>query len=252
MTNSMKTENKLEGASNYTAWKKRIDLILEKNKCLDLVQEKVKKLTDESSNATKVKFGELEIMAKNLIVDGVKDNLIPYISNINSAQQMYKPLSKLFTINNIGQIANLKNELRVVKMTNDDTVSLYFIRISRIRDELQEIDEVVPKKELVITALLGLPRSWSAFTSGLNNWKDMPTCEQMWNACSQEEARISMVNNKKENEEENTLNAYSAHHKKKGTFKKFKEPKKKRNLFKAECYNFHKMGHYQSNFPKNP
>ena len=46
----------------------------------------------------------------DLIVDGVKDNLIPYISNINSAQEMYEALSILFTIKNIGQIASLKNE----------------------------------------------------------------------------------------------------------------------------------------------
>jgi len=72
----------------------------------------------------------------NIIMDRVKDNLIPYTSNINSAQETYEDLSKLFTIKNIGQIASLKNELRTVKMTNDDIVSSYFIRISRIIDEL--------------------------------------------------------------------------------------------------------------------
>jgi len=56
MTNSMKGENKLEGASNYGAWKKRINLILQKNKVSGLVQEKVKKPTDESRSAKKVKF----------------------------------------------------------------------------------------------------------------------------------------------------------------------------------------------------
>ena len=38
MTYSMKSENKLEGASNFRAWKKRIDLILSKNKALDIVK----------------------------------------------------------------------------------------------------------------------------------------------------------------------------------------------------------------------
>ena len=46
MSNSMKGENKLDGVSNYRAWKKRIDLILEKNKVLDLVKGKVKKPTN--------------------------------------------------------------------------------------------------------------------------------------------------------------------------------------------------------------
>ena len=99
----MKGENNLEGASNYRTWKKRIDLILEKNKVLNLVQGKIKKLKYESSETNKSKFIETKILAMNLIVDGVKDNLIPYTSNIDSTQEMYEALSKLFTIKNIGQ-----------------------------------------------------------------------------------------------------------------------------------------------------
>ena len=108
---------------------------------------------------------------------------------------MYEALSKLFTIKNIGQIASLKNELRTMKMIKDDIVASFFVKIARIRDELQEIDEIVPEKELMITALLGLPTSWSSFASRINSWKDTPTFEQLWNACSQEEARISLVSN---------------------------------------------------------
>ena len=88
MSNSMKGENKLEGVSNYKAWKKRIDLILEKNKVLDLVKGKVNKPTNESSDAKKAKFRETKILAMTLMVDGTKDNLIPYISNIDSTLEM--------------------------------------------------------------------------------------------------------------------------------------------------------------------
>jgi hypothetical protein len=38
MTYSMKSKNKLEGASNFKAWKTRIDLILAKNKVLAIVK----------------------------------------------------------------------------------------------------------------------------------------------------------------------------------------------------------------------
>jgi hypothetical protein len=41
MTYSMKSENKLDGASNFRAWKTRIDLILAKNKVLDIVKGKI-------------------------------------------------------------------------------------------------------------------------------------------------------------------------------------------------------------------
>jgi hypothetical protein len=41
MTYSMKLENKLNGASNFRVWKTRIDLILAKNKVLDIVKGKI-------------------------------------------------------------------------------------------------------------------------------------------------------------------------------------------------------------------
>jgi hypothetical protein len=43
MTYSMKSKNKLDGASNFIAWKTRIDLILAKNKVLDIVKGKTMK-----------------------------------------------------------------------------------------------------------------------------------------------------------------------------------------------------------------
>jgi hypothetical protein len=37
----MKSENKLEGDSNFRSWNTRIDLILAKNKLLDIVKGKI-------------------------------------------------------------------------------------------------------------------------------------------------------------------------------------------------------------------
>jgi hypothetical protein len=47
MTYSMKLENKLDGSSNFIAWKTRIDLILSKNKVLDIMKGKIVKLEFE-------------------------------------------------------------------------------------------------------------------------------------------------------------------------------------------------------------
>jgi hypothetical protein len=47
MTYSVKSENKLDGASNFRAWKTRIDLIIAKNKALDIVKGKIAKLEFE-------------------------------------------------------------------------------------------------------------------------------------------------------------------------------------------------------------
>ena len=41
MTYSMTSENKLEGDSNFRAWNTRIELILAKNKVLDIMKGKI-------------------------------------------------------------------------------------------------------------------------------------------------------------------------------------------------------------------
>jgi len=102
MSNTIKGEKKLEGDSNYRSWKKRIYLILEKNKILDLVKGKVKNPIEDSSDANKVKLRELELVAMTLMVEGTKDNLVSSIANVNHARGMYESLSKLFIVKDIG------------------------------------------------------------------------------------------------------------------------------------------------------
>ena len=63
MSNSLEGEYKLEGSSNYRAWKHMMNLILEKNKVFNLAKGKVKNRIDESSDAEKTKFREIEILA---------------------------------------------------------------------------------------------------------------------------------------------------------------------------------------------
>lgn len=111
-----------------------------KDKVLELVQGKVK---EPKNDVGKEKYKQNDIIAMNLIMDGVKDNLILYISTLGTSTKMYNALSKLFTIKNIGQVASIKNELRTVKMAKYDTMSSYFVRTAHIRDELRVGDEIV-------------------------------------------------------------------------------------------------------------
>ena len=95
MTNSMKSENNLDGASNFIAWKTRIDLILAKNKVLDIVKGKIMEPQFEEGKEKepqnvaimeKLKGGDINVMS--IIVDFVKDHLIPCISHLDSSKKM--------------------------------------------------------------------------------------------------------------------------------------------------------------------
>ena len=62
------------------------------------------------------KFKDNDINAMSIIVDSVKDHLIPYISHLDTSKNMCDALTNLFLVRNIGQVMSLKNELRDMKM----------------------------------------------------------------------------------------------------------------------------------------
>jgi hypothetical protein len=136
MTYSMESEKKLDGASNFRSWKTRIDLILSKNKVLDIMKGKIVepgfegKEKEPQNVAVMEKFKDIDINAMSIIVDSIKDHLIPYISHLDSSNKMYDALTNLFSVKNIGQVMSLKNELCDMKMNDDDNITSYFVRIS--------------------------------------------------------------------------------------------------------------------------
>ena len=80
----MKSEKKLDGASNFRAWKTRIDLILAKNKVLDIVKEKIVeprfeegKEKEPQNVAIMAKFKNNDINAMSIILKSIKYHLIP-------------------------------------------------------------------------------------------------------------------------------------------------------------------------------
>jgi hypothetical protein len=183
MTNYMKSENKIYGASNFRSWKTRIDLILAKNKVLDIVKVKIvnQKFKEgeekEPQNVAAIeKFKDVDINAMSIIVDSIKDQLI-HTSHLDSSKKMYDALTNIFLVRNIGQVMSLKNELCDMKMNDDDNITSYFVRISQLRYQLQAIEEITSEKELVNIVLNGLPKTWDAFSANMNTRKEYPTFE---------------------------------------------------------------------------
>jgi hypothetical protein len=257
MTYSMKSENKLEGASNFRAWKTRIDLILAKNKVLDIVKGKIVepqfeegKEKEPQNVAIMEKFKDSDINAMSIIVDSIKDHLIPYISHIDSSNKMYDALTNLFSIRNIGQVMSLKNELCDMKMNDDDSIASYLVRISQLRDQLQAIEEIISEKELVNIVLNGLPKTWDAFAASTNTRKEYPTFEELWNCCAQEESSISTKekSQKKYDDQAFTKNFKNFINKKK--FGSRKKPNQEKDMSKIQCFICRKYGHYRNHCPE--
>ena len=103
------------------------------------------------------------VMAKMIIVDSIKDHLIPQVSSLKTPKDMFDTINKLFegkNINwNIAGSLNLKNQLKNVKIQKEETIQSYFTRVSQIKEQLEVVDEEVENAEIIMTTLNGLPRS---------------------------------------------------------------------------------------------
>ena len=77
MTTSLRVEYRLNQDENFSPWKKRIMLLLEKFELWDIVEKTGVPPTDPKHL---VKFKKKNIKAKRIIIDAIKDHLIPHIT----------------------------------------------------------------------------------------------------------------------------------------------------------------------------
>ena len=119
MSHHTKLDEKLEGVDNFWAWKYRISLVLEENELDSYINEEVP--VPEGDEAKALHKKNL-VMAKRIIVDSIKDHLIPEVSSLKTHKAMFDALTKLFEGKNINRKMTLRNQLKNVKIRNAETI----------------------------------------------------------------------------------------------------------------------------------
>ncbi len=66
---------------------------------------------------------------------------------------MYDKLIGMYQVNNLSQILALKNQLKDIKMNKGETIQAYYMRISKVKDQLLSIGEIIYDRELVLNTL---------------------------------------------------------------------------------------------------
>ena len=82
--------------------------------------------------------------------------MVAYISDLVTSKEMYDKLVGMFKANNANQILFLKNKLKDIKMDRGEFIKSYFMRITKIKNDLLSIGEVVVDTERTLIALGGL------------------------------------------------------------------------------------------------
>ena len=67
--------------------------------------------------------------ARGIILDGVKDHIIPHITGKDSSHQMWIALIKLYQSDNQNRKMVLREKLNSIKMNRSETMASYFTRI---------------------------------------------------------------------------------------------------------------------------
>jgi hypothetical protein len=109
MAVSIRYDDRLDNISNYLQWKVRLSAVLKENKIYNYVNSIVETPTVDpvALDLHEVK----EAKDQSIILDGVKDHLIPHLVEKKTAKEMWDALKNLFEAKNENWKMALKAKL---------------------------------------------------------------------------------------------------------------------------------------------
>lgn len=93
MAAGLRFEDRLEGVGNFSPWKERIVLLLEEHELWDIVEKTIIVPTNSTLLAA---FNKRNVKAKRIILDAIKDHVIPHVTGKKYAFEMWESLTKLY------------------------------------------------------------------------------------------------------------------------------------------------------------
>jgi hypothetical protein len=89
MAIGLRVKDRLDGDINFSPWKERITLILQENELWDILENTQTSLVTVPTDATLLAaYSEKNIKAKRIILDAIKDHVIPHVTGKSNAYEM--------------------------------------------------------------------------------------------------------------------------------------------------------------------
>ena len=89
----VRDQDRLDGASNFAVWKARILLVLDRNCVKNFTLKVIAIPVDPSDND---RYEEAMARAKSIILDGIKDHVVPHIAEKETTFEMWEALKKIY------------------------------------------------------------------------------------------------------------------------------------------------------------
>jgi hypothetical protein len=254
MVIGLRVDDRIDEAVNFGAWKERMILIMQENELSDIVENSTTNPVNVPIDPTLLAaYTKKSIKEKRIILDAIKDHLIPEVTWKSNSYEMWESLMKLYQSTNENRKMVLTEKLKRIKMTKDENVVTYLTRLTQVRDELGVVEEAMADSELVKTTLNGVTKQWVVFVEGIVARENLPKWERLWDDFVKEETQRGYVHGSSStvHDEENVVISTNIK-------KKFKNGPKGGNKLKSEgkkdmrkfkCFACHKFGNYEGKCP---
>jgi hypothetical protein len=258
----MRTEDRLDEASNWSPCKTKITFFLEELELWDIVQAPVMiPPAPAPSSSLDADFRKDNIKATRTFCDVVRDHIIPHLIGKDYTFEMWASLCKLFQSPNQNRRMVLHEKLKSIQMLDFETVTSYLGRFTQIRDELAVAGEIVDPYFLARTTLNNFSKPWGSFVRGIVAREVMPTWERLWDDFVQEELRCSFGSSGQQHTpggdedlalwlKSKTKIGEGARQGSKGGTQPTKSGNGQKDIRKVRCFACGEMGHYAGQCPK--
>ena len=119
--------------------------------------------------------------AKRLIIDRIKDHIVPHIIEKKTANEMWKALTSLYEGRSVQRKMLLETQMWSFMMTKGENIEHFLFRLQSIRDKLTATGAKVEDDVMVRTALNAVTNEWETFVQSILG----TTTSQMGTTCGQ-------------------------------------------------------------------
>lgn len=235
--------------SNFTAWKFRMQVVLEEYELLECVEkeaEEVPGLLDGADDKAEVKHekqvkrekrAKKERKCKSLLISRIHDTQLEYVQEKTTPKQIWNALIRVFERKSIASRMHLKRKMLSLRYESG-SLQDHFLRFDRLVREYRNTGAVIEDIDVICHLLLTLGPSFSTVVTALET---MP----------EEGLSLEFVKCRLLDEEIKRNGASAESFSSRSDGAAFAGPKrdKKKKVFK--CYGCHQEGHKLSECPKN-
>ena len=124
-------------------------------------------------------WGKEKTRSMELLVDGVKNYLLPFITKLDSTNDMLRVVEDMSKINKTSRCLTLKNQHNTIKMNKGETFTSYLMRIKYLRNQFLKIGHIYDSTEITMVTSNKLCASWENFRQWVCAHSKLPKFDRL-------------------------------------------------------------------------